>query len=115
MDRISQGRDSKSYGLSPSPRDKCGNVQLFLVAFVGNHKFEAPIYIGNKRQERLTALLNFVGSAGVPIEEAMKFLMGPPFYAPRGLVRQDFRDLEYIGRLRKDGDWLFAVEEAETR
>ena len=99
---------------SPSSDKKYRNIQLFLrVIGDGEPLDDIPAFIGKKRQARLTALLGFIGSTGVPIEDATKFLMRE-FFSSHDLASKDLRDLEYSGLLRKEEDRMFAVRVDET-
>jgi len=110
-------RDRTEPSDHPSPpKEKYRKIRLFLGIVVDDLRIETEIHLGNRRKERLTALLAYVSShsAGVPIEDATKFLMRE-FFSSRDLAGKDLRDLEYSGLLRKQGDHLFAVQEDERR
>jgi len=102
----SRVRDYES-GLPPPSQDKY--TQLFLTIVANGHRFEFPVYIGDRRQERLKTILDYVlqqGAKGVSADEVKKFVMRK-FWISHKTAAQDLRDLVFTDRLSRKGDLFF--------
>ena len=99
-------RDLSSY-------KKYSQIQLFLKIVAEDRVFEVPIYIGDRRRERLQAILDYIsqqqGMVGVSADQIKKFVM-KELWASSKTASQDLRDLVFTNRLSRKGDLFFRTD-----